>query len=861
MSMITTALIGKSKAAIEWYWNHGIRRTDPRFEVPRGAFLDGMYRCHERLRVIQRAADSAKPCMAIWGPSQSGKSTLLSGYLDEPGDDLGDRSALKWHDSEPVRFVVGREKGDKVIVLNPFNFEADASGCVSRFVLRSEVEDALHPVELRLATEGQIMHALAVGYLSECAAKNQQNEVTKWNQETFSALLDRQKSAGSPAVNRAAFELLQQLANTLELLILSQLPRYEDLAALWEKNLRPRLLQIPALLARVEAVEQFAYEVFWDNWSSISQTFQALATKRRLLFSQWGERPVRIAYSAAAVLLDIDAYRKFNEVAEYRRKVQALTAVDSGQSVTIGSGHGSPLAPNDREFGLFQALVWELRIPVRRDVLQQRAPALFGFLEKSDLLDFPGVANSQGKAEKHDNASVENNLQIALTEVLKRGKTASIVVTSARDLDIDGFSLLMRLGRFPSQPSQLVSGIRSWMRAFDKKWPPEGKSMPLNMVVTFCAKLINQVNSAGVRDGLKACFEQLKDIGCLSDPRHVTAFATNYPQFDDGKIHGTPEEQLASLNNIVADRDFEGRFGKAEESFRQMLQNGGTDYFFRALSEQAVSSKRVHMLQERQEKIAEEMQQLILQHIPRENAAADERNREIDAWIQGIHQRLREPQKDADSYYQQDPSDTATNLSFQLRSFLNIDPEALDEIPQNANQMRLNVRGFIDRQFRAWMAMQARFNHISEIGLASSEKAARVLSYLVEAAEPYTSIETFFRENLGSVRSRVDGRQKRRFLAVEMSNALLNRVGLMPAVHRPLVDRSASAKKDVRAILEELAIEEESHDSSYEKSPHFSSVIQPLLNRLEEIKRTSSGARPAQHGDEELLVIARTAEP
>lgn len=837
-------LLTKADASIEWYWKFGIQRSDPRYEVSRGTWLDNVYRSRDRARAMLRAEATSKPCMAIWGPSQTGKSTLLSSYLDDPTDNLGERSALKWSDAEPVRFVVGEDKSDRVIVLNPFNFGSDASGCVSRFVLRDSVTDPAHPIEVELATEAQVMHALSVGYVSECEAKNAQKEVTKWNADGFKALLDKQKTSGP--MQRAAFEALQQLAETLDLLILSQLPRYEDLGNHWEKSLRPQMLQTAALLGSVESVEQFAFELLWDSWPSLTQTFKALATKRRQIAQQWGDAPVRASYRTAAVLLDIDSYKKCEEKPETRRKVDALTVQVTSDAICIGQSGGNPLVRGSQDFGHFQALVWELRIPLRRDVLRQRAPVLSAFFEKADMLDFPGVANSFGNANKHTDEVVAKSPVIALTEVLKRGKTASIVVTSARNMDIDGFSLLMRLGKFPANPIQLVSGIRSWFQAFGQPWPPHGRALPLNLVMTFSATLVNQVITAGTRDGLQGCFDQLKSLGYLAEPKTVNALATNYPQFPEGHIVSTPDQQKQALEAIIADKAFGERFGDSAESFREMYANGGTDHVFRCLANQAAASRRAAIVAERLAEAATHLHQLILQHTPGESAAADERNRALDAWSEAIAAKLTEPPTSETDV------DSATRLSRYLRAFVNIDPDELDDVPQNAIRLHINVRNFIEKQFRAWQAKRGDFPHLQMIGLSEGTQATRILSYLIDASDA-ASVETFFRENLGHLNSRLDGKHARRFLAVQMNNALLNRVKFSPAPHRPIADGDES----VRTVLEALAIVEESHSPEPEQSPHYHTTIYPFLQRLTEIKTFTAGVRPAQAGDTELVAIAK----
>ncbi|MFZ4766236.1 MAG: virulence factor SrfC family protein [Roseimicrobium sp.] len=836
--MSSSALLKKSDAVIEWFWTHGTLREDPRFAVPRGTWLDAVYRCRDQARTIQRGETSAKPCMALWGPSQTGKSTLMSGYLDDPEDALGERSALRWSETEPVRFVVGKNKSDEVIVLNPFNFGSDASGCVSRYVLCDAVPDPEHPVEVTLATETQILHALAVGYLSECEERNAKGEITAWDAASFTALLDRQQPTGTQS--RAAFEALQQLAETVDLLILSEIRRYSNLSSQWAGALRPQMLECEGLLGSVTAVDAFAAELLWDAWSSLTKTYQALVTKRRQCVQQWGGGVVRCSFRTASILLDIDSYKKCEERPETRAKVMALTAKLRHGVGCISSGPGTPLARDGEDFGQFQALVWELRIPLRRDVLRERAPVLYDFLEVADLLDFPGVANNYGNATKHKDGDLAGKPVVMLTEVLKRGKTASIVVTGARSLDIDGFSLLMRLGKFPAQPVQLVAGISSWLRAFGHAWPPHGKAMPLNLIMTFCADLVNKVMSAGLRDGLQGCFDQLKSLGHLADPKVVNALATNYPQFNECHIFGTPEEQSTALEGIVADAAFHERFGDSAQSFREMVANGGTNHVFRTLREQASTSKRAELLQKRLAETAKQLQQLVLQHLPSESAVSDDRDGALDAWAAAIQQRLHQPRQQPSHLY------TSVIVSRHLREFLNIDPDEIDDVPLHAARLKLDFKQHVERQFRSWQARRALYPQLAEVGVQDGTQASRLLSYLIEVVD-LESIVGFFRDNLGNITSRVEGRQARRFLAIQMSNAMLcSSVSVQP--HR--------APKAVNEVLEELAQSDEQHNAAPEQSTHYRAVIAPFLQRLEQVKSMSTGARPPQAGDAELAAIA-----
>jgi hypothetical protein len=844
MSSSPRDLLDKANECIDWYWKHGIKRVDPRYDVSRGSWLDAVYRLRDQAQAVLRSELRAKPTMAIWGPSQSGKSTLLSGYLDEPGDDLGERSALKWSETEPVRFVVGGDKSDRVIVLNPFNFGSDASGCVSRFTLcnDNDVKYPDHPVELELASEAQLMQALAVGYLSECEMKNAKGEVTSWDADSFKALLEKQVPSNVP--QRATFEAVQQLANTLDLLILSELPRYQNLAPLWDKSLRPLLLQNTTMLGSVEKTETFAFELLWDNWASLTQAFRNLSQKRRSIIKQWGETTkIYCSYRAAAVLLDIDSYKKCESNSSIRKKVLALTVSKAENAIFIGNGTGAQLADNPEEFGYFQGLVWEMGISVRRDVLRSRAPVLSQFLEKADLLDFPGVANSYGNASRHTDASVAQFPIVALTEVLKRGKTASIVVTSARNLDIDGFSLLMRLGRFPAQPIQLVSGIRSWLKAYGQSWPPHARNMPLNMVMTFCSTLINQVISVGIRDGLQGCFDQLKSLGHLADPKVVNAFATNYSHFPEGQITGKLENQAAALSSILDDSAFHERFGDSKESFHEMVKNGGTDYFFQKLTEQASSSRRRELVLTRLQESAVQLQGLISQHMP--SAGADSiRQLDLNGWRDAIRTRAK------GEFARGGEECASTRLSRYLRHFLNIDPDELDDIPLKAIQTKLNVRGFIEKQYSTWRSNRASYPHLAELGISDSTQAGRILSYLVEAAN-LSGVELFFRDNLGYVNGRMEAKHLRRFLAAKMTNSMLQCPSTTRRGHRPVIGGSEA----VKPLLEDYASLEELQNYDPEQSPHYRVVILPLLLRLEDVVKLGGGNRPPQIGDDELVNI------
>ena len=230
----------RGSALLDWYWLKGAQRTGE-FDLG-GAWLDQLYQVHDAALAVEAAQASGRPCLALWGPSQSGKSTLLSRYLDTPSQPQA-VSALQWDPQTPVAFV-GRPDRLGCVHLNPYNQQRDASGCVTRFTLRREVPDARHPVELKLASEEQLLHALAAGYVMECDTRTADarevfHEAGKVDQK-LSELQARFRGRG--AANRPVRERLQTVLNVLDDLIAADWPRYRNLKPDW-RSLRPHQIR------------------------------------------------------------------------------------------------------------------------------------------------------------------------------------------------------------------------------------------------------------------------------------------------------------------------------------------------------------------------------------------------------------------------------------------------------------------------------------------------------------------------------------------------------------------------------------------------------------------------------------------
>ena len=135
------------RETLDWYWKYGFQRTG-KYALPQGAWLDQIYGVSKQLETLASALSQPRPSVAIWGPSQTGKSTLVAKYIDANVKFVGDLSedgkdsGLHFEGGSPAFFLKPEEdpaRGltlrDGTCVLNPFNSGLDASACLSRFVL------------------------------------------------------------------------------------------------------------------------------------------------------------------------------------------------------------------------------------------------------------------------------------------------------------------------------------------------------------------------------------------------------------------------------------------------------------------------------------------------------------------------------------------------------------------------------------------------------------------------------------------------------------------------------------------------------------------------------------------------------
>ena len=849
------------KRIVDWYWSEGCLRSGEH-ALSRGSWLDSLYAIAARREALTtlEAASGAKRALGIWGPSQSGKSTMLSRYLDAGRTEQGS-PCLTWDPSEPTIFLHRTDRSADTVVLNPDNKGKDASACVTRYTLAQEVKHRKHPVQLRFNSVAHVMHALARGYLSECRLDTVEGKVVSWEVASVrEAFLSVPLPKGA-VVDPAAFELLRETLCIVDLFIETKEGRYRNLSKGWSE-LRQGLLNESPALRSVDEVIRLAKRLLWDDAASVSVTFDKL--REKLLRLNWPEGRVYCSMQVAGLILDFDTFNAFKKADPNEAEQRVTEAVGLlgyrrlGGDILVECGNEAPDIARDN-FGLFQALVRELVVPLRKPSVPAEADSVFfRLLATADLLDFPGVALADAS---NSEASLINPTTLSasdmrwLTTVFKRGKTASMVHGYAQDVSIDAFALLVRSGVFPAKPKQLTSGITHWWAGvndtFDPNDPAPGAKppLPLSICLTFFAKVVNRQLSGSSKSMDAPFVDMLDRLVPLTRGSNSQLFATTYKHFDkeDGPLRGSPEEIAKVTDFIMKDAAFRAAFRNdvAVDSFKAMIdrEDGGVEFFLQQQIVAVEGSARQSKLSAIVAADQLQLRDLLEEALPSGDDDGAAQSRVIRKFIDHV-EACRADSKDV-KYRFSDHETPDSLCAYWIRQLTYLEEAEVEPVPTNFSQRKAEVRQkYVTEQWGRWRnAVQVRMKgqlgfSWSRFGMDSQEEVDKLLNFL----SGQDASERLFRwvsEEMGDVQHESVARSMRRELAVAMGNILRHGMQYL----------AVSEARDPLAMLRDQS-RRRAGDASV-RSPHEVSILDGFLARLKSF-RPALAKRPPQPGDETL---------
>ncbi|MBR1871193.1 MAG: hypothetical protein IJ802_05145 [Kiritimatiellae bacterium] len=706
---------------VDWYWQHAQKR--PQEWTLTAAELDGIMQAAERKRAIEKGKDG-KACVAFWGPSQSGKSSLLAHYID--GDGRNENLALGW--SGRVRFSTGRagEADGYDVVFNPFNGGMDASGLVTRFYLPEEEGDdewKRAPVELTLADDAQIMHAIAVGYRLEC--------IESQNPWQLNEVRDATREPAAMA-ERGAYEFLRDVCDVCEAMA-QENPRYREFR---DGQLRGKILS-SACTESIDKAKELGYRLLWDGESELTKLFELLLRER----TRWMELirqhniPARIwaTMEAAAILEDIGALEFLNVHKDTtepnpRRRVDAMRGLrlDAVASRGIVLSCGKPEEGSWdtidnllNGIGTLQALTSEMRIPLRRTTAEGTR-AFFDFLEKHDLLDMPGVTNRatglQAGATNLIDLGEANQLEL-LTKMYKTGKTLSIIHAQAKKCNIDAFAVFVDLARAGgvARPAAIAEGLKAWLRPYGAENLDGVLPLKLYLNCSLFGRVATTAGAAATGGGFAPYVQKAEEIG-LAGKRDVECFftANQYAQCNgyDG-VAGIFER----------DADFSAAFlhGRGREALNKLFEDGlGTDYMFGRLKVETDKTRRLAKYDEIERECGMRLRNILAHVLP--DAAAMDAVARVRSVVTGVENKINAAVERGE----------ADRVATFVKRLFDSDDAYFEMVPAMPGQkQRSDIRDFVARQIQRWTA--ARNDALAQDALVAEFVEEGTLRIFLEA--------------------------------------------------------------------------------------------------------------------------------
>lgn len=808
---------------VDWYWSHGVNRPMEWTITPSG--LNSIMGISNRNATIakMRNAESKKACVAFWGPSQSGKSSLLSHYIDgKCNSDL----ALMWNPGQKVRFSAcqGEDGVDaNCVVFNPFNCAMDASGLVTRFYLPSAEEVAQiypeAPVEVILANRKQVLQSIAVGYRMEC-----QESENPWGLDQL------RKKISTPSVRpkREAFELLYDVCEVCENMA-REISRYREFAN--GPKLRQQILSSSYADSAADALDLAAF-LLWDGDAKLTELFNNVMSVRGQMdevCDKSAPHRIFVSMEVAALLEDIGILAFYEQNKNGHPSVEAKRRVDALDGVGMYVTHRGLIfttkrIPGERficpveDFGRLQALIGELRIPLRKNESVTAKP-FFDFLAKCDLLDIPGVTNkASGEA-----LGIENQIDlmkdvpesVLLSRVYKSGKTLSIVYGQAESCSIDSFVIFVDLERAGgiSRPTTITSGVKAWLSPYGFSSFNARPPLKLYLNCSLFGKLMDKVVAAVSGGGLNNYCEKATALEFAKSPYVDCFFTTNCfaKCSDKGK-----------KRYFEADADFKSAFlrGLGQESLDALFEDGlGTDYMFNRLAQDVTTTARMSHYDLIEARDASKLKTELARILPSSQDGAEALRKEVVKKVFGrVTQQVSE-----------DNPDQIRKLAAFVKDVFVVEAQSLDPVPKMPHRLHdEDLRNYLLHQIHKWISMRK-----------EELTGAPEFNWLVNEEETYPFLEAL---------ATIDTDRIVKVLKTDFWN------------HSPKVSRTFLAM-----ILNNCFLWGDYERRGCEKrTDAYGMLCAPFVARLVQLSTTTyaqGGARPSDlEGDAELLEIAKSLQ-
>lgn len=381
-------------------------------------------------RSFQRCARASarKMCAGVFGPSQAGKSYLIS--------------ALARDETNNLNALFGKERHDFISEVNPEGGK-ESTGLVTRFTMtRPKDLPAGFPVQVRLLSETDIVKIIANTYFADCELKEDPKSDIR---VTLNALSGRQGHGDGVIGLDELEDLREYLAKDFR-----SKARVQELEnKYWEQalTLGPKL----SLEDRIQL-----YALIWDEVDEFTQLLRTLLNALASLgFAENAFCPISALLPRETSIIDVNTLAGLND-----QKAAPLEIVTPD-----GTKASLPRA-------VIAALVAELTI-----VMEEKPAKYFDY---TDLLDFPGYRSRY----KFDDVRKELKKSGMLKEMFLRGKVAYLFQRYSAEKELT--SMLLCIGPSNQEVQDLPGVINAWIAGTHGERPEdrEGKLVSLFLILT-----------------------------------------------------------------------------------------------------------------------------------------------------------------------------------------------------------------------------------------------------------------------------------------------------------------------------------------------------------------------------------------
>lgn len=398
--------------ALDWVQNLPDELASSNKRLVRGLRADSY-----RIKLI-RSNSSARPCAAVYGPSQAGKSYLVSALARLP--------------DSPLLIKVGGRDVDFIELVNPEGGK-ESTGLVTRFTTSQHVIDNVYPVKLRLLSEIDLVKIFVNSYCLD-VADDEEEAIERHLDSVQQAItgLGDMPSGPSLVSSEQVYELEDYVAYRFK--------SNNRIQAILRTNFwSEAALRLPTL-DRNERTQ--IYKILWDDIPAFSSLFgNLLADLEALQYSS-------TIFASPEILFEVDGSRwnrspssvvNVESLGHYGNSTRKRVAIktESGEVFTVS-------------VAAVAALAAELEL-----VCSKNGSSIF---EHSDLLDFPGARSRKPRSRSFFNASADSDVD---REFFLRGKVSFLFDKYCESQEIS--SLVLCIGPSNQEVVGLDSIIEDWI--------------------------------------------------------------------------------------------------------------------------------------------------------------------------------------------------------------------------------------------------------------------------------------------------------------------------------------------------------------------------------------------------------------